>query len=270
MSMPASHGHQKIGMLGVALTTAGVVAVVVRQTNAVMKRGNTALADMTTQLAAGDCSAADRSILGPMGDGFLQSFQTSAKYSAWSGWDADGTAQSLAAATGITVACAQCFADAVGTAYDNCRSGDCTSDQCGQGCADCLAPAKHTAESCVGGEIVQELYELAMHQSCRPGISGVVSADHCAEQTGLSCSSSDDCPAWSGSNCVGGSCQCSPNTCSVNGGECVAPGECPKFSGGTCAYMGCNANRNAECVGSWGSGKCMCSEGQCVHDGTCV
>lgn len=271
MSMPASRGHRKFGMLGVALTMVGVVVVVIRQSNVVTKREKSALADMTTQLAAGDCSEADRSILNPMGASFADTFSSCASYSVWSGWDSDTTASCIADAIQISNACAHCFSDAVGYAYDNCRSGDCTSDQCGQGCADCLAPAKHTAESCVGGDIVQRGYTLAMHVSCRPGISGMVSADDCTADTGLPCSSSSDCPTWSGSTCIGGTCQCdAPHTCSVNDGECVAPGGCPKFTGGTCAYMGCNAIRNAQCVGAWGAGKCLCSDDQCVDDGTCV
>jgi len=270
--MPAWQGHRKFGILGaVALTTAGVVVLVVRHSNAGMKHGNSALAGMTTQLAAGDCTAADRSTLDPLvGPGFAATFTSCASYSVFSGWNADATASCLADQTQISLSCAHCFADAVGYAYDNCRSGDCTSDQCGTGCADCLAPAKHTAEECVGGDIVQRGYAFAMHQSCRAGISGMVSADDCTQDTGLSCTSSNDCPVWSGSQCVGGTCQCSTGTCSVNDGECVAPGSCPKFTGGTCAYMGCNDVRNAQCIGSWGAGLCLCSDSQCVQDGTCA
>lgn len=270
--MPAWQGHRKLGVLGVAaLATGGAVVIVVRHSNPGMKHGNSAPADMTIQLAAGDCTAADRSILDPLvGFGFKNAFSGCAHYSLFSGWDADGTAQCLADTTHISLSCAHCFADAVGYAYNNCRSGDCTSDQCGTGCADCLAPAKHTAEQCVGGDIVQRGYTFAIHQTCRAGFSGMVSADHCTQDTGLSCSSSNDCPAWSGSQCVGGKCQCNIGTCSVNDGECVAPGSCPKFTGGTCAILGCNNIRNAHCIGDWGSALCLCSESQCVHDGTCV
>lgn len=269
MTMPASQGKRKFGFGAAALTASGVVVVLVNQSG--VKHKNSAVADFTTQLAAGDCSAADRSIVGPMGDGFANTFTGCAKYSVFSGWDSDGTAQCIADAIHISVPCAHCFSDAVGYAYDNCRSGDCSSDQCGEGCTQCLAPAKHTAELCVGGgEIVQQGYADAMHQSCRTGISGTVSADHCEADTGLACSSSDDCPVWSNSQCIEGHCQCNSGTCSVNGGECVAPGQCPKYTGGTCAYVGCNSIRNSECIGGWGAGLCMCSDDQCVLNGKCV
>jgi len=271
--MPSWQGRQKFGMLGVAaLTTVGVVVIVRRSTTS-LRHGNGVLAEMTTQLtqlAAGECSAADRSILDPSDTGLQSAVAGCASYSIWSGWDSDASAQCLSDTIQISLSCAHCFSDAVGYAYDNCKSGECTTDQCGTGCAECLAPAKHTAEQCVGGDIVQREYTMAMDQSCRTGISGTVSADDCTQYTGLSCSSSDDCPAWSGSHCVGGTCQCNAGTCSVNGGECVAPGSCPKFTGGTCAYLGCNDVRNAQCIGAWGSGLCLCSEGQCVHNGACV
>lgn len=270
MQMPASQGHRKLGMLGFTLTMVGVIAVFFSQSNANRKSGAILVANMTTQLAAGDCSGADRSKIRPIG--FVHMFTSCASYSFFWGWDSAGTAQCIADKIRITRACALCFADAAGYAFDNCKSGDCASDQCGESCANCLAPAKRTAELCVGGEVVPTIYTHAMHQSCRPGISGMVNAGRtCAAETGLSCSSSDDCPDWSGSQCVGGTCQCNPpHTCSVNDGECVAPGNCPKFTGGTCAFLGCNAVRNAQCIGGWGSGKCMCSADECVHNGACV
>lgn len=270
--MPAWQGHRKFVMFGAAgLAAAGVVLVTVRHSNAYIKDGNSDLAGMTTNLAAGDCSAADRSTLEPlMNPGFATTFGNCVSYSVFSGVDGDTTATCLANAIHISEPCAHCFADAVVYAYNNCRSGDCHSNQCGTGCADCLLPAKQTAEQCVGGDIIQQGYSLAMHQSCRAGISGVVAADDCTQDTGMPCSSDSDCPVWSGSHCDGGKCHCSAGTCSVNDGECVAPGSCPKFTGGTCAYMGCNSIRNAQCIGGWGAGLCMCSEGQCVHDGSCV
>ena len=242
----------------------GVVVISSKQSTATLKQPS-----MLTELDGSGCSAADRSIIESLGDGFQDAAKSCASYSVWSGWNSDGTAQCLVDSIHVTSTCAHCFSDAVGTAYDNCRSGDCASDQCGDGCADCLAPAKHTAEACVGGDLVQSMYAQGMEISCRAGIDGMVGDGPCEKQTGKRCSTSSDCSSWSNAQCVDGRCECI-DSCSVNGGECVAPGSCPKFTGGTCAILSCNGARNSQCVGPWGSGNCMCSEGQCVHDGTCV
>lgn len=266
--MPASQHRWGFTILGAGLGMT-LFAVVAISTRATMKQPSAA-SDMSTELAGATCSAADRSTLESLGDGIQTAVTSCAKYSLWSGWNSDGTAQCLAGSIHISPTCAHCFSDAVGYAYDHCKSGDCKSDQCGDGCADCLAPAKETAELCVGGDLIQGMYTNAMEVSCRAGIDGMVGNGPCEKQTGKSCSTSSDCGSWSNAQCVYGRCECTGSSCSVNGGECVAPGSCPKYTGGTCGYASCNYRRNAQCIGGWGSGKCMCSEGQCVHDGTCV
>jgi len=49
-----------------------------------------------------------------------------------------------------------------------------------------------------------------------------------------------------------------------------APTPCIKDTGGTCGYMNCSSSRNAQCVGGWHKGKCLCTGLKCAQGGECV
>eukprot|EP00928_Gymnodinium_smaydae_P047343 TRINITY_DN31590_c0_g1_i1.p1 TRINITY_DN31590_c0_g1~~TRINITY_DN31590_c0_g1_i1.p1 ORF type:complete len:557 (-),score=58.14 TRINITY_DN31590_c0_g1_i1:128-1798(-) len=73
-------------------------------------------------------------------------------------------------------------------------------------------------------------------------------------------------------NCVNGHCMCSSGYCSVDGACSPEWAQCrTTYTGGTCTLNNCDASRGAaECRRGFFRSFCMCVDGYCAVNGTCV